>query len=255
MVVDSDRRLRPSAERAAVCVTLLNQFEVRAGHLRVDLSSSASRLVAYLALQDRVVSRATVAGELWPDSTQEKAQASLRTACWRARRANEAVVVAEHDSLALDPRIRVDVRTLTDISRRLDQGVGLDNGTNEPPPSVIVGELLPDWHDDWVTLERERFRLLSLNTLERVSDWYRDHEQFTAAAESALAAIRLEPLRESAHRALIATHLEQGNLGEAVRQFRTFRRNLRRELGVEPSQAMASLLRSAGLAQTAGVAG
>jgi len=57
-----------------------------------------------------------------------------------------------------------------------------------------------------------------------------------------LAGVRAEPLRESAHRALIAVHVRAGNLGEAVRQYERCRTLIRRELGIEPSRELAELI-------------
>jgi DNA-binding SARP family transcriptional activator len=51
-----------------------------------------------------------------------------------------------------------------------------------------------------------------------------------------------EPLRESAHRAVIEVHLAEGNPGEALRQYDLYRRLLRVELGLSPSQAIRSLV-------------
>ena len=64
------------------------------------------------------------------------------------------------------------------------------------------------------------------------------------AIQAALAAIRLEPLRETAHRTLIEIHLAEGNWSEACRQYQRCRRLLQDELGVEPSDSMRLLLGS-----------
>ena len=60
--------------------------------------------------------------------------------------------------------------------------------------------------------------------------------------EAAQAAVKLEPLRESAHRLLIGVHLTQGNQSEAVRHYRLYRRLLRRELALDPSAQMDELV-------------
>ena len=57
-----------------------------------------------------------------------------------------------------------------------------------------------------------------------------------------LAAVAGEPLRESAHRALITAYLAEGNRSEALRQYRFFRHLLADELGLEPSPLMESLV-------------
>ncbi len=59
-----------------------------------------------------------------------------------------------------------------------------------------------------------------------------------------LAAVSAEPLRESAHRALIAVHLHEANYGEAVRQYERCRTMLREELGISPSPRLRDLLRA-----------
>jgi DNA-binding SARP family transcriptional activator len=52
----------------------------------------------------------------------------------------------------------------------------------------------------------------------------------------------VEPLRESAHRALVRVHLAQGNVAEAVRAYESFRALLAADLGVEPTAQMDALV-------------
>jgi DNA-binding SARP family transcriptional activator len=60
--------------------------------------------------------------------------------------------------------------------------------------------------------------------------------------QAGLAAVAGEPLRESAHRSLIQVHLAAGNPGEAVRQYRVYRRLLADELALEPSAAIRGMV-------------
>jgi DNA-binding SARP family transcriptional activator len=66
--------------------------------------------------------------------------------------------------------------------------------------------------------------------------------QFGRAVEAALAAVASEPLRESAHRALISVHLAQGNQVEAIRQYCSYANLLREELELEPSEQMHEMI-------------
>jgi DNA-binding SARP family transcriptional activator len=104
--------------------------------------------------------------------------------------------------------------------------------------SVLSGDLLPDWPDDWLLVEREAFRQTRLHALERSSEGLRQRGRYPAALRAALAAVQCEPLRESAHRAVIAVHLAEGNHAEALRQYQSFRRLLAQELGLPPSPAI-----------------
>jgi DNA-binding SARP family transcriptional activator len=59
-----------------------------------------------------------------------------------------------------------------------------------------------------------------------------------------MTAVAVEPLRESAQRALVSAHLAEGNRIEALRCFDVYRALLWRELRVEPAADLTALLRS-----------
>ena len=105
-----------------------------------------------------------------------------------------------------------------------------------------LASLLPDWYDEWLQHEGEALRQIRLHALETLAGALSAAGRHADAIQAALAAIQLEPLRETAHRTLIETHLAEGNWSEARRQFQRCRRLLGEELGVEPSEAMRQLL-------------
>jgi DNA-binding SARP family transcriptional activator len=223
-----------------VRVSLLRGFELRRGPEVVRLPLSAQRLLAFLALHDRPLLRPYVAGTLWLESSQEHANANLRTALWRLRRPGCRVVSASPDSLALERGVAVDLRDAELIAHRAIEHAGRPDDLAE---LRTTGDLLPDWYDDWLLIERERFRQLRLHALEVLCEDLAAAGSFAAAAEAGLAAVAGEPLRESAHRALIKAYLAEGNVGEAVRQYEVFRRVMLDELGLEPSPLIQELVR------------
>jgi DNA-binding SARP family transcriptional activator len=68
---------------------------------------------------------------------------------------------------------------------------------------------------------------------------------FASAVTAALASIRGEPLRESAHRCLVEVHLAEGNVCEAMSAFQRCRRLLWNELGVAPTEGFVRLIGAA----------
>ena len=92
--------------------------------------------------------------------------------------------------------------------------------------------MLPDWYEDWVAFERERFRQLRAHALESLCDRLTAAGRFGEAIEAGLAAARIEPLRESAQRAIIRVAPRRGERGEALDQYRRFCKLLRNELGL-----------------------
>lgn len=103
---------------------------------------------------------------------------------------------------------------------------------------LFCGELLTGWYDEWTLVERERVRQVCLHALESIAMRRLDVQRFSHALEAALAAVALEPLRESAHRVVIQIHLAEGNHYEAVRHYKQFSALLEEELGLRPSPTM-----------------
>jgi DNA-binding SARP family transcriptional activator len=222
----------------------MDGFELRCGHEPVSCPMTAQRLLAFLGLHDRPLQRHFVAGKLWTDFSEERALASLRSAIYRANRPAAPLVRVLDSRLTLDMTVRVDVREAAREAHRLIDGSAADDASWAG--LLLGGELLPDWYDDWLIIERERFRQLRLHGLEALSARLLQLERFAEAAESALAAIAGEPLRESAHRALIRVHLAEGNTSEALRHFELFQHLLASELGLQPSPRLVKLMRHIG---------
>jgi DNA-binding SARP family transcriptional activator len=229
--------------RRVLRLRLLNGFELRADGAEVRLPMSAQRLVAFVALHEQPQLRVRVAGVLWADVSEERAFASLRSSLWRANRMGAGLIASTGSRLALAPAVHVDLREASAYAQRL-----LEPNTDDfdaALDTLIQGELLPDWYEDWVLLERERFRQLRLHALEAACERHAKAGQFGLGLACALAAVAAEPLRESAHRAAIRAHLAEGNVYEALRQYRSCRRLLREGLGVSPSTELEELVQNA----------
>lgn len=229
--------------RAGVRLELLNGFELRHGGTHVQLALPAQRLVAFLALQEHAVLRSYVASALWLDSTEERAFGSLRSALWRLRQADLELVEVTSRAIRLDRSVEVDLREAITCAHRALGENGSDDDA-EVDTADLSGELLPDWYDDWIVLERERFRELRVRALECLCERHVLAGRFARAMEAALQAVRDEPLRESAHRAVIGVHLAEGNQVEALRRYEAYRRLLHSQLGLEPSSRMTELVAS-----------
>jgi len=219
---------------------LLHGFELRAGGRPLELPLSAQRLVAFLALQDRPLQRLYVAGNLWFNSSEDRANASLRTTLWRLGRNDCAIVEVTGNQVALAREVSVDLHTVRTCARSVlqhEHAESIDVDT-----LCLAGELLPDWYEDWVLIERERFRQLRLHALDALCEELTAEGRYGAAVEAGHASIAAEPLRESAHRLLVAAYLAEGNASDALRQYRIFRDLLAAELGIAPSQQMEALI-------------
>jgi len=225
-------------------LTLIGRFALRRGGQELGIAASGQRLIALLALRDRPIGRLHVAGTLWPDCATERSLADLRTTLWRVNQSSNQLITATPSFLGLDAGIEVDVRDLLAYARRLTWAGPAAHALDLDSVDLadLAGDLLPDWYDDWVLDEREGLRQTRLHALETLARRLSASGRHADAIQAALVAIRLEPLRETAHRSLIEIHLAEGNWSEACRQFQRYRKLLRKELGVEPSDSMRLLL-------------
>jgi len=230
-------------------IALLDGFSLCLGSpgsrlLLDDVPRGVQRLVAHLSLTVRPP-RSAVAGHLWPDVPEDHAHGSLRSALWRLQKVAPGLVEATGGALGLAAQVRVDVRELGEWARRVrDPRSRLADV--EIPDVGFRGELLPGWYDDWVLLERERLRQMRMHALELVTARLAAVGRYGDAMEAAYVAVQAEPLRESAHRALVQVHLAEGNVGEALRVYEQFREMVGDELGVQPSEHMIRLVRGIG---------
>jgi DNA-binding SARP family transcriptional activator len=222
-------------------LTLLGGFELVCEGIPIALPMSAQRVIAFVATHDRPIQRAYVAGSLWLETPESRAHANLRSALWRLQRARRTLVDTTGHQLRLSPGVWVD---LAEDEARLRNALdGADFGDLEVDRLALDRDLLPDWYDDWIVPRRERFRQLRLRALDTLCVRLTDEGRLMEAMEVGLAAVANEPLRESAHRALVRVHLAEGNVCEAIRQYGLFKRLLHERLGIEPSGQIEQLIR------------
>jgi DNA-binding SARP family transcriptional activator len=228
----------------AVTLTLLTGFTLSIDGRDFPLIWSTQRLLAFLALKDRPLARSYVAETLWPETTTAKANANLRSALWRVQRSGGHPVDAGPQALVLSAHVFVDLREAQARAHELlDGDASCDELLTATTRSWLSAELLPDWYeDDWVLVEREHYNQLRLHALESLCYRLTSVGRHGEAVVAGLAAVRAEPLRESAHRAVVEAHLAAGNQWEAVRQYERCRQLLREQLGVEPTDALRRLV-------------
>ncbi|WP_448628688.1 AfsR/SARP family transcriptional regulator [Geodermatophilus sp. URMC 64] len=208
---------------------------VSTGGRRHEVPEGSKRLLVFLALHRRRVERRQVAGALWPVGSEERAAGNLRSALWRLRGADVDVLVTDKTSVKLRDDVAVDLDLVSAWATRLITGTAPASDLTLPPSWTEALDLLPGWYEDWALLERERLRQRVLHALEALSHRYLLAGRCAEAVDVALTAVAVEPLRESAQRALLRAHLAEGNHIEVLRCFAAYRTLVRRELGVEPA--------------------
>jgi hypothetical protein len=190
-------RTRDGAPRADPSwrLLVLRAFELTHGGQAVPISAGAQRVLAFLALNDRPLSRAYVAGVLWPDTSDRRAGGSLRSAIWDLRLADRDLVDAAGGSLRLAPHVGVDLRVAMALAGPiLDPRQPCPDSTAEH--DLLRCDLLSDWYDEWVTLERA-LPAGAPPPLESLCGRLIRERQLARAIDAGVAAVAAEPLREA----------------------------------------------------------
>jgi DNA-binding SARP family transcriptional activator len=232
---------RPPAGRgeANIRLLLLGGFRLLHDGRPVAVPRGLQRTIALIGLRPGST-RTHLAGLLWPETPEERALSSLRTALWRLRQDSSCPFLTTGDAVRLHPMVRVDVDELVHAAT-----AGNPAGHPRPVAPVLAAwrhDLLPGWYDDWVLLERERLRQLRLHLLDETARAHLRTGDHGAALQAALEAIAAEPLRETPHRLVVEAHLAEGNAYEALHAFYVYRDLVLRELQLEPSVAMYELI-------------
>ena len=197
----------------------------------------ATSLVKLLALAPRrTLHREQVIDALWPDTPIDDAGPRLHKAAHFARRSlgDPSALVLSGDTVSLFPHAHLVVdadkfeRNAKEAIAALDRDPDGCGAAAAAAADQWAGELLPDDpYEAWLEVPRDRLRQLHQELLRRSRRW----------GELALA----DPADEEANLARARQLADSGNRGGALRQLERLERALRRELGVSPGPAVASL--------------
>ncbi|WP_433030949.1 AfsR/SARP family transcriptional regulator [Actinomycetospora sp. CA-053990] len=207
-------------------------------------SSRGIALAAHLvAHAGTVVPRPRLAALFWPDSGDAQALTNLRRELHHLRHTLEHAPVVRADTAGLAwqdvAEVAVDLRVFD-----REAGDALDAATRDDTAAVVRhaaaalaqyrGAFLPGVDDEWAREVREdrenrcaRLCALLSEALARTGD-------LTAAVDVARRRVRLRPLEEAGHRALMELQLAQGDRAGAVSTYERCASVLGRELGVAP---------------------
>ncbi|HEY4639920.1 MAG TPA: response regulator [Thermoanaerobaculia bacterium] len=235
---------------------LLGDFRMVAdGGLITVSAKKAQALLAYLAVKPaQLVSRDKIASLLWGSFGPEQARQSLRQMLSTLRRELKAiapssidaepVLVEENDFLALDAQhVACDV---------VEFETGVAGGTEESlkhAMEIYTGDFLEgfeldeDRYDQWVLGERDRLHRMALRVHNQLLELLTRRDAIDEAIATAQHSLRIDPLQEPVHRALMRLYAQSGDPVNALQQYDILARSLKRELNVNPDSETQKLQR------------
>ena len=230
-------------------IQLIGGFGLTQGDQPVAaLKGRLPSLLAYLLLQgDKPHPRQRLACVFWPDADESQARAYLRQDLMRLRRTlpqADQFLLVDNKTLQwnFQAPFTVDVsefeRALlkADACQETDDGMATRHAL-EQVVRLYQGKLLPDCHDEWLDLERERLHQKGLDALERLVQVLAGQQEYRLAIQSAQQLLQLDPLHEAGYCQLMRLQALAGNRAAAIQTYHHCMDVLREELGVSPSAA------------------
>jgi DNA-binding SARP family transcriptional activator len=231
---------------------LLGDLLVRSGDgSLVTIGSKKSQaLLAYLAIKPgQHVSREKLAGLLWSSTGPDQARQSLRQTLSSVRKdlshiaPDHKLLIEESDLLSLDRSVSCDVAEMESL---------IAVGTEEALKNAIDlyrGDFLDGFSineerfDQFVTGERDRLHRVALRAHAQLVDLQSKRGALDEAIGIAQASLRLDVLQEPMHRTLMRLYLQSGDVVEALQQYESCAKVLKRELRIEPDAETKALQR------------
>ena len=186
----------------------------------ISISSKKNQaLIAMLALANgQPVLRSKLCSLLWEDRGEDQARSSLRQAFTALRKVfsphgSFPFAVTEDDASILVKEISVDTQALIDGE--------LAGTPNEVYPGECLEGLNPSGPEieHWLLGERRRFNALYCNLMAKQIANLEAAGQLSSAAVAAHSLLKADPLDESAHRAIMRAHVENGERAKALKQY------------------------------------
>jgi TolB-like protein len=215
-----------------------------------SMTRKARAILAYLAVRGNTgQSRDGLAAMFWRDSPEPQARTNLRQALSSIRRFlgtdHASALLTEQDKVVLDPARRALDTELFEAAARASEAAVLEGVGELYRGDFLDGfSLNEDEFERWAQVERERNRQLASSCLKRLLIQHESKREVDSWMVVASTMLRLDPVDESAHRALMRGYAAQDRTAMALKQYEQCRTALERELAVEPRAETTDLFRT-----------
>ena len=204
-------------------------------------SQRARSLLAALALRQRWVARADLMAQLWPDTPEAESRRRLSQTLWRLKSAlPELELQANSAAVRILTAANLEVDAwqfeagLLGAGRAEERLSDLQLESHRAALQVYRGDLLSGCTEEWLLEERQRWRLLFVTALGRVTLALEDRDHPALALEVARQWVAADPFDEAAHRAVMRSLARLERRTHALDHFQSLRETLRHEFGSAP---------------------
>ncbi len=238
---------------AVLQLDLLGDLQMRSasGSLLTISAKKSQALMAYLGVKpSQRVSREKIASLLWSSTGPDQARQSLRQTLSTLRKElaqlspDEKILLEENDLLGFDESlVECDVAAFESLV-----AAGTEEALTQAS-HLYRGDLLDGFQineerfDQWVIAERDRLHRMALRGHMQLLELQSRRGAIDEAIATSQRSLRIDILQEPVHRALMRLYMQSGDLVNALQQYETCAKVLKRELRIEPDAETKALYR------------
>ena len=222
------------------------------GEILAVTGKKRQALLVYLCLnQGRSSSREDLMALLCGERFEDQARQSLRECISRLRKTlggDDGPLRADRNHVWLQREaVQVDAQTLSQLAHLAAAEMPVQPAQLVATAGLYGGPLLADMKaqngtfDEWLRAERIRYNEAAVGVLDRLANMTLSASDINAAIQLAHRTLAFDSLNERAHLALMQVHLQAGEPGAAIQQYRACAKILRDELQVDPGARIKAL--------------
>jgi|GEM_PF-2163673 len=226
-------------------IRMLGPFELAGCKKKQPRRQATAELLAYLAIQQRPVTRDELLEALWPGDDPHRSASRFYQAASEARKLLGEAFVRERDTYALDrEQVWVDLQELDRLRVEADAAKGEhQRALLERALALFRGQPLAGIEALWTDSEVRRLCAMQVELLERVSRVRLEAGEKIAALEAAEVAHVLDPSNERPVEVAMKAEAALGRREAVVDRYERLCRELDEQFGLEPSRELKALYR------------
>ena len=188
-------------------------------------------LLSFLLLREKLpIKRERLGGVVYSNLHGDKIRGRMSDHVWLLKKHLPSFpILATAEDISLEKSsIWIDVHAFRESASQTDDPL------SEKFIDLYQGELLPEMYDDWIIVERERWRSHYLWALRKLVDTLIKENKFSRATSRAENLLREEPYDEGVVRMLMEIYTKVGRRGAALATYEKFQILNIEEFGLEP---------------------
>lgn len=240
----------PEDELIYLNVTAFDESTVRMNGEIIPAGSWGSvgaRALFYFILDRKQTTKDEIALEFWPEFSQAKVNSNFHATLWRVRNAlsSRQILTFENDHYQLNPAVNLyldldEFESLYAELRNSDSSLERRTAMRRMT-EIYQNDYLQDIDMPWADQRRRELQNIFFNVLIKLAEEEFEKQNYNAATEHYLHAIKIDPYQEELHLKTMQSMEAAGDKRQALQHYRQYASRLKKEMNMEPGPEIQQL--------------